>query len=119
MAQSTEKTPVSTGMGLTGGIIGKDLTNKLNISKAPDLPSIEQIREKLSFRHDERMFYWRGHALAEGAYDPDEKVYRVSLITGPETFPTFKEANEYIDKNKEEILSNLLTVETDVEEEDA
>ena len=83
-------------MGLTGGIIGKDLTNKLNISKAPDLPSIEQIREKLSFRHDERMFYWRGHALGEGAYDPEEKVYNVSLLTGIETFPTYSEASKYI-----------------------
>jgi len=118
MAQSTENKSISTGMGLTGGIIGRDRLKK-KADKGPDLPTIEQIREKLSYNGDERMFNWRGHALAEGAYDPEEKVYRISLVTGMETFPTFGDAREYIDKNKEEILSNLLKVETEAEEEDA
>ena len=118
MAQSTENTPVTTGMGLTGGIIGKDLTKKLNISKAPDLPTIEQIREKLSYTGDDRMFNWRGYALAEGAYDPEEKIYNISMLTGIETFPTFGDAREYIDKNKEDILANILKAEAELEEED-
>jgi len=117
MAQSTEKTPVSTGMGLTGGIIGRDRSKKKE-DKGPDLPSIEQIREKLSFRHDERMFYWRGSALGEGAYDPEEKVYNVSLLTGLETFPTYSEAREYVDTNKEDILANILKAGIEAEEED-
>ena len=103
-------------MGLTGGIIGRDRTIKKE-EKGPDLPTIEQIREKLSYTGDDRMFSWRGYALAEGAYDPDEKVYNVSLVTGIETFPTFGEAREYIDKNKEDILSNVLKAEIDAEEE--
>ena len=116
MAQSTENQSISTGMGLTGGIIGRDRTKKKE-EKGPDLPTIEQIREKLSYTGDDRMFSWRGHALAEGAYDPEEKVYNISLITGIETFPTFGEAREYIDKNKEDILSNVLKAEIDAEEE--
>tara|TARA_B100001179_G_C18588486_1_gene403482 strand:- start:1398 stop:1754 length:357 start_codon:yes stop_codon:yes gene_type:complete len=118
MAQSTENKSVSMGLGLTGGIIGKNRTIKKE-EKGPDLPSLEQIREKLSFRHDERMFYWRGHALGEGAYDPEEKVYNVSLLTGIETFPTYSEASKYIDKNKEDILANILKVKLDAEEEAA
>ena len=116
MAQSTENKSISTGMGLTGGIIGRDRTKKKE-EKGPDLPTIEQIREKLSYTGDDRMFSWRGHALAEGAYDPEEKVYNISLITGIETFPTFGEAREDIDKNKEDILSNVLKAEIDAEEE--
>ena len=116
MAQSTENKSISTGMGLTGGIIGRDRTKKKE-EKGPDLPTIEQIREKLSYTGDDRMFSWRGHALAEGAYDPEEQVYNISLITGIETFPTFGEAREYIDKNKEDILSNVLKAEIDAEEE--
>lgn len=116
MAQSTENTSISTGMGLTGGIIGRDRTKKKE-EKGPDLPTIEQIREKLSYTGDDKMFSWRGYALAEGAYDPEEKVYNISLITGIETFPTFGEAREYIDKNKEDILSNVLKAEIDAEEE--
>ena len=115
MVQSTEN-KITTGMGLTGGIIGRDRTIKKE-EKGPDLPTIEQIREKLSYTGDDRMFSWRGYALAEGAYDPDEKVYNVSLVTGIETFPTFGEAREYIDKNKEDILSNVLKAEIDAEEE--
>ena len=117
MAQSTENKSISTGMGLTGGIIGRDRTKKKE-EKGPDLPTIEQIREKLSYTGDDRMFSWRGHAIAEGAYDPEEKVYNISLITGIETFPTFGEAREYIDKNKEDILSNVLKAEAEIEEDD-
>ena len=116
MAQSTENKSISTGMRLTGGIIGRDRTKKKE-EKGPDLPTIEQIREKLSYTGDDRMFNWRGYALAEGAYDPEEKVYNISLITGIETFPTFGQAREYIDKNKEDILSNVLKAEIDAEEE--
>ena len=116
MAQ--EKNPsITTGIGISGGTIGIDRAKKKE-EKGPDLPSIDQIREKLSFRHDERMFYWRGSALAEGAYDPDEKVYRISLLTGIETFPTYGEAHKYVDKNKEDILENILKAEPEEEEED-
>jgi len=117
MAQSTENTSISTGLGLTGGIIGRDLSIKKE-EKGPDLPTIEQIREKLSFNGDERMFNWRGYALAEGAYDPEEKVYNVSLLTGIETFPTYSEASKYIDKNKEDILANILKAEAKLKEDD-
>ena len=115
MVQSTEN-KITTGMGLTGGIIGRDRTIKKE-EKGPDLPTIEQIREKLSYTGDDRMFSWRGYALAEGAYDPEEKVYNISLITGIETFPTFGEAREYIDKNKEDILANILKAEPEEDEE--
>jgi hypothetical protein len=117
MAQSTENKSITTGIGISGGIIGRDIVKKSEYI-AHNLPSIDQIREKLSFRHEDRMFYWRGHALAEGAYDPDEKVYRISLITGMETFPTFGDAREYIDKNKEDILSNILKAAIEEEEDD-
>ena len=115
MVQSTEN-KITTGMGLTGGIIGRDRSKKKE-EKGPDLPTIEQIREKLSYTGEDRMFSWRGHALAEGAYDPEEKVYNISLITGIETFPTFGEAREYIDKNKEDILANILKAEPEEDEE--
>ena len=108
---------VTTGIGISGGTIGIDRA-KRKVEEMPDLPSIDQIREKLSYTGDDRMFSWRGHALAEGAYDPDEKVYNISLITGIETFPTFGEAREYIDKNKEDILANILKAEPEEEEED-
>ena len=104
-------------MGLTGGIIGRDRSKKKE-EKGPDLPSIDQIREKLSYRGDERTFNWRGYALAEGTYDPNEKVYNISLVTGIETFPTYGEAHEYVDKNKEDILANVLKAEAKLEEDD-
>ena len=116
MAQENNPS-ITTGIGISGGLVGRDLA-KAALEKGPDLPSIDQIREKLSFRHDERMFYWRGSALAEGAYDPDEKVYRISLLTGIETFPTYSEAHKYVDKNKEDILANVLKAEPEEEEED-
>ena len=116
MAQ--EKNPsITTGIGISGGTIGIDRA-KRKVEEMPDLPSIDQIREKLSYTGDDRMFSWRGHALAEGAYDPDEKVYNISLITGIETFPTFGEAREYIDKNKEDILANILKAEPEEEDDD-
>ena len=116
MAQNTEN-KITTGMGLTGGIIGRDRSKKKE-EKGPDLPTIEQIREKLSYTGEDRMFSWRGHALAEGAYDPDEKVYNISLVTGIETFSTYGEAHEYLDKNKEDILANVLKAEAEIEEDD-
>ena len=73
------------------------------------LPTIDEIREKLSYRGSEdQSFRWRGEILAYGEWNTEEKVYSLSnqVFSGMQ-FPTWQEAFDFLDGEKEEILTEL------------
>ena len=77
--------------------------------KVVQLPTIEEIREKLSYRGDEdQSFRWRGEVLAYGQWDPEEKVYALSnsVFSGMQ-FPTWQNAFDFLDGEKDAILIEL------------
>ena len=97
----------STGLGITTSkkIVGGRIVEE----KAVQLPTIEELREKLSYRGSEdQSFRWRGWILAYGAYDPKEKVYSLSnpVFSGMQ-FPTWQNAFDFLDAEKEAILTEL------------
>ena len=99
----------TTGFGLTttvrtvikGGMVKEELVTLL--------PTLDELREKLSYRGSEdQSFRWRGEILAYGAYDPKEKVYSLSnpVFSGMQ-FPTWQNAFDFLDAEKEAILTEL------------
>ena len=97
----------STGLGITTSkkIVGGRIVEE----KAVQLPTIEELREKLSYRGSEdQSFRWRGWILAYGAYDPKEKVYSLSnpVFSGMQ-FPTWQEAFDFLDTEKEAVATEL------------
>lgn len=112
---------IASGLGgVTVGTVVKKLQGgRVVETEVHRLPTLEELREKLSYRGSEdQSFRWRGWILAYGAYDPKEKVYSLSnpVFSGMQ-FPTWQEAFDFLDTEKEAILTELekLTV---IEEEE-
>lgn len=97
----------STGLGIT--MSRKIVGGRVVEEKVVQLPTLNELREKLSYRGSEdQSFRWRGEILAYGKYDPKEKVYSLSnpVFSGMQ-FPTWKEAFDFLDAEKEAILTEL------------
>jgi|TARA_B100000315_G_scaffold216965_1_gene217237 hypothetical protein len=97
----------STGLGITTSrkIVGGRVVEE----KVVQLPTIEELREKLSYRGSEdQSFRWRGEILAYGEWDANEKVYSLSnpVFSGMQ-FPTWQKAFDFLDGEKEAILLEL------------
>jgi|TARA_B100002003_G_scaffold218910_1_gene220209 hypothetical protein len=97
----------STGLGITTSrkIVGGRVVEE----KVVQLPTIDELREKLSYRGSEdQSFRWRGEILAYGKYDPKEKVYSLSnpVFSGMQ-FPTWQKAFDFLDGEKEVIATEL------------
>ena len=97
----------STGLGITTSrkIVGGRVVEE----KVVQLPTIEELREKLSYRGSEdQSFRWRGEILAYGEWDTEEKVYSLSnpVFSGMQ-FPTWQKAFDFIDAEKEAIATEL------------
>ena len=114
----------STGLGITTS--RKIAGGRVVDEKVAQLPTIKELRETLSYRgSDDQSFRWRGQVLAYGKYDSKEKQYVLDhplnvikdLKTWDVNFPTWLEAYNYLDKEKEEILAGILTL-VEFEEED-
>lgn len=105
-------TIVKKTMKISGGILVED---EMPVA----LPTINEIRENLSYRgSDDQSFRWRGEILAYGQWDPKEKVYSLSnqVFSGMQ-FPTWQEAFDFLDGEKEAIateLEKLAVIEEDV-----
>ena len=97
------------GIGLYSKIVKKIEGGVVKEEHVMQLPTIEEIREKLSYRGSEdQSFRWRGEILAYGKYDPKEKVYSLSnpVFSGMQ-FPTWQEAFNFLDAEKEAITTEL------------
>ena len=103
---------------IEGGIVKEEIVSRL--------PTIEELRETLSYRGSEdQSFRWRGQVLAYGKYDSKEKQYILDhplnvikdLKTWEVNFPTWIEAYNYLNKEKEEILEGILTL-IEIEEDE-
>ena len=97
----------STGLGITTSrkIVGGRVVEE----KVVQLPTLNELREKLSYRGSEdQSFRWRGEILAYGKYDPKEKVYSLSnpVFSGMQ-FPTWQKAFDFLDGEKEVIATEL------------
>ena len=97
----------STGLGITTSrkIVGGRVVEE----KVVQLPTITELRENLSYRGSEdQSFRWRGEILAYGEWDLKEKVYSLSnpVFSGMQ-FPTWQEAFDFLDTEKEAILTEL------------
>jgi hypothetical protein len=97
----------STGLGITTSrkIVGGRVVEE----KVVQLPTLNELREKLSYRGSEdQSFRWRGEILAYGKYDPKEKVYSLSnqVFSGMQ-FPTWQKAFDFLDGEKEAIATEL------------
>jgi len=110
---------MSDAMGLTTTIRTKIAGGRVVTEKVVELPTLEQLREKLSYRGSEdQSFRWRGEILAYGAYDPKEKIYSLSnqVFSGMQ-FPTWQNAFDFLDAEKEAILTELEKLTMDEEDE--
>ena len=97
----------STGLGIS--MSRKIVGGRVVEEKIVQLPTIEELRENLSYRGSEdQSFRWRGEILAYGKWDLKEKVYSLSnpVFSGMQ-FPTWKEAFDFLDAEKEAILTEL------------
>lgn len=103
---------------IEGGVVKEEIVSSL--------PTIEELRETLSYRGSEdQSFRWRGQVLAYGKWDPKEKQYVLDhplnvikdLKTWDVNFPTWVEAYKYLDEEKEEILAGILTL-IEIEEDE-
>jgi hypothetical protein len=86
----------------------------------PRLPTIQELREELSYRGSEdNSFRFRGDIIAIGQWDSVEKVYSLSnpILTGMQ-FPTWLDAFNYLDEEKEAIYAELETLKVAEEEDD-
>ena len=101
MSNSTSGLGITTSRKIVGGRVVEE--------KVVQLPTIEELRETLSYRGGEdQSFRWRGEILAYGEYDLKEKVYSLSnpVFSGMQ-FPTWQEAFDFLDTEKESILTEL------------
>ena len=97
------------GIGLYSKIVKKIEGGVVKEEQVTLLPTIEELREKLSYRGSEdQSFRWRGEILAYGEYDSKEKVYSLSnqVFSGMQ-FPTWQKAFDFLDGEKEAILTEL------------
>ncbi len=97
----------STGLGITTSrkIVGGRVVEE----KVVQLPTLDEIREKLSYRGSEdQSFRWRGVILAYGEWDTKEKVYSLSnpVFSGMQ-FPTWQNAFDFLNTEKEAIATEL------------
>jgi len=106
----------STGLGITtsrkirGGTVVEE--------KVVVLPTIEEIREKLSFKGEEKEFWWRGGLLASGTWNSKTKVYTLSNQVFDEMeFPTWQKAFDFLDAEKSGIAMQLEALTTFDEDE--
>ena len=93
----------------TGQVVKKIVGGRVVEDEIQRLPTIEEIREKLSYRGSEdQSFRWRGEILAYGEWNTEEKVYSLSnqIFSGMQ-FPTWQEAFDFLDGEKEAILTEL------------
>ena len=116
----------SVTQGLVGKVVKKIEGGVVKEEIVSTLPTIKELRETLSFRGSEdQSFRWRGQVLAYGKYDSKEKQYVLDhplnvlkdFKTWDVNFPTWLDAYNYLDKEKEEILAEILTL-VEFEEED-
>ena len=110
---------MSDAMGLTTTIRKKMAGGMVVTEKVVLLPTIEELREKLSYRGSEdQSFRWRGEILAYGKYDSKEKVYSLSnpVFSGMQ-FPTWQNAFDFLDAEKEAILTELEKLTMNEEDE--
>ena len=101
----SNSTTVGLGITTSRKIVGGRVVEE----KVVQLPTIDELREKLSYRGSEdQSFRWRGEILAYGKYDPKEKVYSLSnpVFSGMQ-FPTWQKAFDFLDGEKEAILLEL------------
>jgi len=97
----------TSGLGIT--IRTKISGGMVVTEEVTQLPTLDEIREKLSYRGSEdQSFRWRGEILAYGKYDPKEKVYSLSnpVFSGMQ-FPTWQKAFDFLDGEKEAIATEL------------
>ena len=97
----------STGLGITTSrkIVGGRVVEE----KVVRLPTLDEIRENLSYRGSEdQSFRWRGEILAYGEWDAEEKVYSLSnpVFSGMQ-FPTWQKAFDFLNTEKEAIATEL------------
>ena len=101
MSNPTYGLGITTSKKIAGGRVVEE--------KAVQLPTLNELREKLSYRGSEdQSFRWRGEILAYGKYDPKEKVYSLSnpVFSGMQ-FPTWQKAFDFLDGEKEAIATEL------------
>ena len=110
MNSSTSGLGITTSRKIVGGRVVEE--------KVVQLPTIEEIREKLSYRGDGNSFWWRGSMLAEGKWDPTEKVYSLrNPVFDGMLFPTWQKAFDFLNAEKEAIAMELNKL-IEIEEED-
>ena len=102
---------IASGLGgVTVGTVVKKLQGgRVVETEIRRLPTIDELRENLSYRGSEdQSFRWRGEILAYGKWDPTEKVYSLSnpVFSGMQ-FPTWQNAFDFLDTEKESILTEL------------
>ena len=111
MSNPTYGLGITTSKKIAGGRVVEE--------KAVQLPTLNELREKLSYRGSEdQSFRWRGEILAYGKYDPKEKVYSLSnpVFSGMQ-FPTWQKAFDFLNAEKEAIAMELNKL-IEIEEED-
>ncbi len=111
---------MSSGLaGLSGQVVKKIVGGRVVEDEIRRLPTIAEIREKLSYRGSEdQSFRWRGGILAYGQWDPEEKVYSLSNpVFSRMQFPTWQEAFDFLDGEKEAIATELEKLEVIEEDE--
>ena len=92
-----------------GQVVKKIVGGRVVEDEIQRLPTIEEIREKLSYRGSEdQSFRWRGEILAYGEWNIEEKVYSLSnqIFSGMQ-FPTWQKAFDFLDGEKDAILKEL------------
>ena len=111
MNSSTSGLGITTSRKIVGGRVIEE--------KVMQLPTIEELREKLSYRgNEDQSFRWRGEILAYGEWDLKEKVYSLSnpVFSGMQ-FPTWQNAFDFLDAEKEAILTELEKLTMNEEDE--
>ena len=101
---------ITTSRKIVGGVVVEE-------QASARLPTIEEIREKLSFRGEEKEFWWRGGLLATGEWNSKTKVYTLSNQVFDEMeFPTWQKAFDFLDAEKPEIAMQLEALIIDEDE---
>ena len=111
----SNSTTVGLGITTSRKIVGGRVVEE----KVVQLPTLNELREKLSYRGSEdQSFRWRGEILAYGKWDLKEKVYSLSnpVFSGMQ-FPTWQEAFDFLNTEKEAIATELEKLTMNEEDE--